>query len=85
MKDTEFERRAGTDHSKTSQTAAILRYLRSGESITQGYARAMFQCDRLASRVWDARKRLHPGEEIISERIVTASGKRIARYSLKKQ
>jgi len=71
-----------TDPTKTSQTADILRYLRAGESLTAWQARTMFQCDRLAARIYDAKQRLKPNERIEKVTVKTAGGARVARYSL---
>jgi len=63
-----------------SQCAAILAYLRQGYAITPIEALEMFGCFRLGARIWDLKRR---GEDIVSERYTTASGKRVARYRMK--
>ena len=72
-----------TDPSKQSQTAQILRYLRAGESLTAIDALNMFGCLRLAARMDDIKKILLPNEAIVREWVKTATGKRVAKYSLK--
>lgn len=72
-----------TDPSKQSQTAQILRYLRAGESLTAIDALNMFGCHRLAARMDDIKKILLPNETIVREWVKTATGKRVAKYSLK--
>jgi hypothetical protein len=39
----------------------------------------MFGCFRLGARIWDLKRR---GEDIVSERYTTTSGKRVAKYFL---
>ena len=62
-----------------SQNARIAAYLEAGNSITQMEALNLFQCFRLASRISDLRNR---GLQIITEKILTPSGKRVASYKM---
>lgn len=72
-----------TDPTKQSQTAQILRYLRAGESLTAIDALNMFGCWNLKGRIWDVKKLLEQNEKIQREWVKTATGKRVAKYSLK--
>lgn len=65
--------------SSASQNQKIAAYLQQGNSITQLEALKLFGCFRLASRISDLRK---SGMEIISGRIITPTGKRVASYAL---
>ena len=62
-----------------SQNKKIAEWLSAGHSLTQMDALNMFQCFRLASRINDLRK---SGLAIVTEKIVTATGKRVASYKL---
>lgn len=63
----------------TSQNARIAEYLRQGHSITPIEALELFGCFRLGARIADLKER---GMEIISSRVVTPTGKRVASYKL---
>lgn len=66
-------------HKRPTQANRILAYLREGHRITALEALELFQCFRLAARIHELRR----DNWQISERTVeTASGKRIAEYSL---
>ena len=67
--------------SSATQCQRIAEWLEQGNSLTQMEALNKFQCFRLASRINDLRNR---GMQIITEKILTATGKRVARYSLVK-
>lgn len=62
-----------------SQSAAILRHLQSGKSITQLEALDKFQCFRLGARIFTLKSEGHP---IVSE-MISKNGKRFASYSIK--
>ena len=62
-----------------SQNKRIAEWLKAGNSITAMEALNMFNCFRLASRINDLRNR---GMQIITEKILTATGKRVASYKL---
>lgn len=71
--------------SAESQCNRILAYLRKCLTLTSLEALNMFGCFRLASRIHDLRVRLEEegtGEQIIVERTVTSTGKRVAKYRL---
>ena len=65
--------------SSEAQNTKIAKWLEAGNSITQMEALNIFQCFRLASRINDLRKR---GLAIVTEKIVTTTGKRVASYRL---
>ena len=67
-----------------TQTQAILAQLRAGGSITPGEALDWFGCFRLAARIADARALLLPEEEIVNVGWTTATGKHVARYTLRR-
>lgn len=62
-----------------TQCDAILKYLRSGRSLTTYQAYDFFNVTRLPDRIRDLRKR---GVSVYAEMITVASGKRCARYTL---
>lgn len=62
-----------------SQCKQIAAWLNKGKSITQLDALKHFGCMRLASRICDLRER---GMNIVTEKIVTATGKIVASYHL---
>ena len=64
-----------------TQCKQIAAHLEGGKTITAIEALNLFGCFRLASRINDLRNR---GMQIITEKILTATGKRVARYSLVK-
>ena len=66
-------------HKRPTQAGRILAYLREGQRITALEALELFQCFRLAARVHELRRE---GWNIIERTVETASGKRIAEYSL---
>ncbi len=66
-------------HKRPTQAGRILAYLREGHRITALEALQLFQCFRLAARVHELRRE---GWGIIERTVETASGKRIAEYSL---
>lgn len=61
-----------------SQAKQILRYLRSGNSLTQAQSVRYFGCYRLSARIFDLRKM---GILIHSE-IIRHDGSNFAKYSL---
>lgn len=63
-----------------SQNKLIAAWLNSGNTITSLEALQRFGCMRLASRINDLRQR---GMDIVTEKVITATGKRVAQYSLK--
>ena len=65
--------------SSATQCQRIAEWLEQGNSLTQMEALNRFQCFRLASRINDLRNR---GMQIITEKIITATGKRVASYKL---
>jgi hypothetical protein len=66
-------------HKRPTQAGRILAYLREGHRITALEALELFQCFRLAARVHELRRE---GWQIIERTVETASGKRIAEYSI---
>ena len=66
--------------SSESQNKRIAEYLKQGNTITATEALELFGCFRLASRITDLRQKF--GLNIISGRIITPSGKRVAQYKL---
>ena len=68
-----------------SQVDAILADLRTGRSLTQGDALRLYGSSRLAARIDDAKKRLAPDEEIVTERLTLRSRKVVARYTLRRR
>ena len=65
--------------SSATQCQCIAEWLEQGNSLTQMEALNRFQCFRLASRINDLRNR---GLRIVTEKILTPSGKRVASYKL---
>ena len=65
--------------SSAAQCQRIAEWLEQGNSLTQMEALKRFQCFRLASRINDLRNR---GLRIVTEKILTATGKRVASYKL---
>ena len=63
-----------------TQAERIADYLKQGHTLTAMEALHMFGCFRLTSRICDIRRNY--GWNIASERIVTPTGKRVARYRL---
>jgi len=66
-------------NSKPTQANRILRYLQAGHRLTPLDALELFGCFRLAARVHELRRE---GWEINERTVETASGKRIAEYSM---
>lgn len=66
--------------SSESQNNRIAEWLKAGNTITATEALELFGCFRLASRITDLRQKF--GLNIISGRIITPSGKRVAQYKL---
>lgn len=66
--------------SSASQNRRIADYLLAGNSITPLEALEKFGCLRLGARIADIKDRY--GLQILSERYVTESGKRVAKYRL---
>lgn len=62
-----------------SQNARIAKYLLEGNSITPLDALNLFGCLRLGARIADLKER---GLNIVTERVVTPNGKRVASYKL---
>jgi hypothetical protein len=66
-------------NAKPTQAKRILRYLQAGHRLTPMDALEQFGCFRLAARIHELRRE---GWNIIERTVETASGKRIAEYSL---
>ena len=64
-------------NSQAKQNVAILGYLAEGRSLTSTEALYLFNCWRLAARIYDLRKIGYP---ILTYRIKTHDGKQIAKY-----
>lgn len=60
-----------------SQTAAIVKYLQSGQRLTPIDSLRLFGSFRLSGRIYDARAQ---GHNVKSQIIETESGKRVAEY-----
>ena len=69
------------EKSSLSQNKQIAEYLNNGGVLTQMDALKMFNCFRLASRINDLRNK---GLDLVTEKIITASGKTVAQYRLNK-
>ena len=63
-----------------SQNKKIAEWLKQGNSITAMEALNMFNCFRLASRITDLKQKF--GLSIVTDRVMTPSGKRVAQYKL---
>ena len=63
-----------------TQTNSILSHLEKGRSLTAIQALDKFGCLRLAARINDLR---NLGWNIAKESYITATGKRVAKYSLR--
>jgi Helix-turn-helix domain len=63
-----------------SQCTEILNYLKAGRTLTHLSAYNLFDCNRLAARAYELKRR---GHKIKTETIATSRGKRIAVYYLK--
>jgi hypothetical protein len=66
-------------HKRPTQAGRILRYLQAGHRLTPLDALELFGCFRLAARVHELRRE---GWAIVERTVETASGKRIAEYSI---
>jgi hypothetical protein len=66
-------------HKRPTQAGLILRFLQEGHRLTPLDALELFGCFRLAARVHELRRE---GWAIVERTVETASGKRIAEYSL---
>ena len=66
--------------SSASQNKKIAEWLKAGNSITAMEALNMFNCFRLASRINDLKQKF--GLRIVTDRVMTPSGKRVAQYKL---
>ena len=69
------------ERASNSQETHILRYLQDGNTITAIKALELFECFKLASRIYELRKR---GYDIESRFITTNNGKRFAEYFMAK-
>ena len=63
-----------------SQNKRIAEWLKAGNTITSMEAMNMFNCFRLASRITDLKQKF--GLIIVTDRVMTPSGKRVAQYKL---
>ena len=68
------------EKSSQSQNAKIAEYLKQGHSITPLDALNLFGCMRLGARIADIKERY--GLNIISDRVTTPTGKRVASYRI---
>ena len=68
------------EESNESQCSKILAYLKRGLAITAIEALKLFGCFRLSARIHDLRHK--QGYDIITERVLTSSGKYVAQYRL---
>ncbi len=68
------------EKSSQSQNKRIAEWLKSGNTITAMEALNMFNCFRLASRITDLKQKF--GLCIVTDRVMTPSGKRVAQYKL---
>jgi hypothetical protein len=66
-------------NARPTQAKRILRYLQAGHRLTAWDALEQFGCFRLAARIHELRR---DGWQIIERTVETASGKRIAEYSM---
>ncbi len=66
-------------HKRPTQAGRILRFLQEGHRLTPLDALELFGCFRLAARVHELRRE---GWAIAERTVETASGKRIAEYSI---
>lgn len=69
------------ENEKTAATQCdrILQHLKTGATITAIEALNMFGCFRLAARIADLRKK---GNEIVTDKVTTGTGKHVAQYRL---
>jgi hypothetical protein len=68
------------EKSSQSQNSKIAEYLKQGNSITPLDALKLFGCLRLGARIADIKDRY--GLNIISDRVTTPTGKRVASYRI---
>ena len=68
------------EKSSQSQNKRIAEWLKAGNTITAMEALNMFNCFRLASRITDLKQKF--GLRIVTDRVMTPSGKRVAQYKL---
>ena len=68
------------EKSSQSQNSKIAEYLKQGNSITPLDALNLFGCLRLGARIADIKERY--GLNIISDRVTTQTGKRVASYRI---
>ena len=69
------------EHTTDSQCSAILEHLKKGLSITPLEALTKFGCFRLSARIHDLRHK-QGFDNIVTERVLTSSGKYVAQYRL---
>lgn len=69
------------EHTTDSQCSAILEHLKKGLSITPLEALNRFVCFRLSARIHDLRHK-QGYDNIVTERVLTSSGKYVAQYRL---
>ena len=69
------------EHTTDSQCSAILEHLKKGLSITPLEALNRFGCFRLSARIHDLRHK-QGYDNIVTERVLTSSGKYVAQYRL---
>ena len=69
------------EHTTDSQCSAILEHLKKGLSITHLEALTKFGCFRLSARIHDLRHK-QGFDNIVTERVLTSSGKYVAQYRL---
>ncbi|MBQ1819186.1 MAG: hypothetical protein II120_03210 [Bacteroidales bacterium] len=69
------------EHTTDSQCSAILEHLKKGLSITPIEALSLCGCFRLAARIHDLRHK-QGFDNIVTERVLTRSGKYVAQYRL---
>ncbi len=70
-----------TKNTNPSQANKILKYLKSGRSLTAMQALVAFQCFRLAARVHELKKKGHN----IKQSTIVSKGKTYAKYTLKRK
>ena len=69
------------DESNESQCSKILGVLLNGDAITPLEALTKFGCFRLSARIHDLRHK-QGYDNIVTERVLTSSGKYVAQYRL---
>jgi hypothetical protein len=68
-------------HQTDTQCDCILEVLKAGRSITPIEALNLFGCFRLSARIHDLRHK-QGYDNIVTERVLTSSGKYVAQYRL---